>query len=78
MKDMARDRWEASGMCLVEFSLNEELRRILTFEENVISSTAKATIIYALINRYGLKRVDDWLTTKLVLSYLKIEDLIIF
>jgi hypothetical protein len=59
----ARDKWEAQGVQLVEFSLNEELKNILMLEEKAISSTAKMTIIYALINKYGFKHVDNWLTT---------------
>jgi hypothetical protein len=59
----ARDKWEVQGVQLVEFSLNEELKNILMLEEKAISSTAKMTIIYALINKYGFKHVDNWLTT---------------
>jgi hypothetical protein len=62
VKDMAMDKWEAMGVQLVEFSLNEELKRILMLKENRMSSTAKLTIIYALINEYGYKNVDNWLT----------------
>jgi len=62
VKDMAIDKWEASGIQLVEFSLNEELKSILMLEEKRMSSTAKLTIIYALINEYGYKNVDSWLT----------------
>lgn len=54
--ESARDRWEGN-IFKVEFSINA-LKNYLLLEETKMSTTAKLTIIFALINKYGFEEID--------------------